>query len=327
MIKFSFLIKTIYLSGFERLYTNQSNINLYKCFFQRFNSYNGEGSSDLTISNSNYGGIIYSYNVPCNLIIKETIFYNCSCTGGGGAIYFDSNVNGTSIFIDKVCGYNCFTTSSYKFQFAALATYMDYGENFINYISMVKCSDNRNIGYESLTLGYGINIIKSLNSSNNFGERHQGLRIWTPLSFKGIFLNIINNNSSESYIFEISYNLNNNLTYSNFINNFCLNKGIISITNCNLIINDCIILNNKMILFYLSNGNLNLNNNYILHETTFNYGIISINNLNIFNLTNTLQFKYYSTFKCYAINPINFKTNQLKKINLISMLLINLLIN
>jgi len=55
------------------------NINISNCFFSRSSSYSGDG------------GVIYVNVGSYSININYSMFYNCVCSGEGGAIIFDSS--------------------------------------------------------------------------------------------------------------------------------------------------------------------------------------------------------------------------------------------
>ena len=52
--------------------------------------------------NINLGGSIYLKSISTYLLIKNTIFINCTTSGHGAAIFIDLNINSGIIF-NKIC--------------------------------------------------------------------------------------------------------------------------------------------------------------------------------------------------------------------------------
>ena len=97
------------LSSNIRPYTNIIGDFLIKyCYFQRFNTYVGDGTTQHWISTGNSGGVFYFYNVLSNFSLFEITFNDCRCIDNGGAIFYTSNIIGSNINFNKICGYLCY---------------------------------------------------------------------------------------------------------------------------------------------------------------------------------------------------------------------------
>ena len=120
------LIKNNYFifSKNERLQIDQYYYIYSNCFFMRNNFFKGNG------------GIIYCKNKISNMNLKNCIFYSCSCNEWGGAIYFDSNKEGSNVILNKICINNCF--ANYYYHFSYINTFLN-SNNSYNLITMNKC--------------------------------------------------------------------------------------------------------------------------------------------------------------------------------------------
>ena len=128
MFKILFLFKNNYLFDFnERLILDEFIFNY--CSFSRNNCYNDNG------------GIICISEKKSKLKLNNCVFYNCCSSLSGGAIYFNSYFEGTTVELNKICANNCFANS---YQFAYIGVYIN-GQNFYNLLSINKCNNNNNL--------------------------------------------------------------------------------------------------------------------------------------------------------------------------------------
>ena len=252
---------------------------IYKCLFLNLNNFNSKG-----------GAIFINSNLNFDFILNSSNFFECKSSFNGGAISLTLNTG--SIYISFVCAYNCYTTSiSTLKQFAELNS-KDQFNNYFHFVSVFQCAPNHLIlRSQSLYFLEGKQNISNFNSSNNQCEVHTSLCIVNPFSFFSIFCNIINNNASN---FEcIMFNkFSGEMKNSNIVNNNSpLNYGVIYNTvNGIYLMNNCIFLNNKNLLFYVASGSLTIKNSIIFH---LNYSIgnslIHSNQNNLYILSQTLN--------------------------------------
>ena len=308
-------INFINLSSNLRIYTNKILLcDIKNCFFQRINNYiglnNSIHSSDLNNSNI-HGGIIYIFEIGFNFSIKNSVFYNCSTYGDGGAIYYESNNINSRSFLSKICIYNCFTNKNSKYQFCLISIFNDLkNENYFNDISILKCSNNINNGKISIGLNNGNITLFTLNSTINKVQSISCFNIKNALNFSSYYCNIINNSVLDhSCLFLENSNLFY-LRYSNFILNNSPNKGIISLFNGIYNLSGIIIYSNFNQIFYLENSKLYLYLIYLNDTFIENKNIIT--SQFFLNFTNTFSLNHYNTFLCITydeyINIIPTKT-------------------
>ena len=297
------------LSISERIYTNLTNINIDKCFFNRNNFFQGDGTS-------NFGGIIYINDINCNLIISNTIFSKCTSIGDGGAIYFKSNSNGSSN-LNKICSSECYTSPYQWYQFALIHIVSSTNNNIINFTSITNCFNPLNLSLASLSIHSGIQIISSINSTFNNVHRYSGFISQNSNNFFCNFCSFSFNNVTDGRCIYFGDGINEkDLTYSNFIQNICPTLGLIYVYNNNYNILNSIFIKNEIILFYGHFGYLDIINCIIFHNINNYYlGSVNLNINNSFTLINTYAFTYFSTFKCFANLPLN-KIITLNKFNL-----------
>ena len=293
-----------YLINKEIRFISNTDFQINICYFYRNNMYSGNG------------GIKYCSNIVCNMKLENCIFYNCSCSGEGGGIYFWCNNYGTNVELRKICANYCFTDLGKTFQFCCIKVYnLINSLNLCSYLSINNCNKIFN-GKISFYLYYGNITINNLNSTNNINKEYSGLYIEFPSIFYGIHNSIINNNISNYRNIMLQGNNNNKFLYSNFINNNSpLGYGVITIwDNGYFILDHCIFLNNYNILFYIYSGQLNVFNSKIYHLNEIYFGtFLTLNNSYI--LTNSFNLNHLNTYLCF-INKI-ITQNNFKKIHLL----------
>ena len=94
------------------------SFNLSHCFFSRSTLYSGDGS------------VIYVSGGSYSMDVSYSMFYNCSCSLNGGAIYFSSSNSS----LRMICANRCSATSK---QFAYLGSSQN---NQVHYLSVSFCS-------------------------------------------------------------------------------------------------------------------------------------------------------------------------------------------
>ena len=315
MFKLFFLLSNIIIFD-DTLshYAQKSIFNYSHCFFTRTILYNG---NDRPFLSGGFGGIIYCNDIKSNMNLNNCIFYQCSCTGHGGAIYFRCDNEGTNVELNNICANNCFADWN---QFAYFVTHLNSNNKF-NFLSVSNCNNICN-GYISLSLQRGNIILNNFNSSKNFNIERSTFRIYSPTNFNSNFCTIVDNTVSEYRNLMLEGGLNNILSYYNIINNNNPSSSYGIVTNWigNFIINNSIFLNNINKLFYVHEGQLNIINCKIYHPiytlfSTYSTGILLTNN-NINQLTNTFEIIHLNTIKCENYNlkkTINSKKKNLFK--------------
>ena len=259
-----------------------------------------------TISTSVIGGSIY-INGEYNLYINDTSFFQCiNYNEKGGAIFF---IGGLNFKIFRTCALFCSTNKYY--QFAYIHTNNNNNSNFINYLSISKCSNN-SIGFTSLLLYYGIQNLSNTNSSFNYNKEVSCIHIIEPNNFFSIYNTFYKNNAQNCICFYFIGNFGY-IYNSNIISNHSPFLGNVYIGSGSYFLNECIFKDNNNSLFYINFGSLTLNNCIINQDlltiTTntktqpqFNPLLISNTNSYILNHYNT-QFIYSNELKICIFNP------------------------
>ena len=282
------------------------------CYFYRNTMYSG------------YGGIVYVSGVLSNMKLISCIFFECCCSIDGGAIYFYSQVSGTNVELNKICGNKCYVENTKKFQFGLILTPSNINSNNIcNFCSISNCNNKTN-GYCSFNLYFGNISLNNLNSSKNINKQESGINIRDPSKFNSNFCSFINNNVSEYTCIFLHGDNNNYISYYNVINNN-------SPTNCGVItnnvgyysINNSIFINNTNVLFYVYSGQLSILNSKISHDNnfiTYQNTVSTFNN--IFELTNTFLINHLNTYLCLGYSNYNLINITHKKKSIFFLILI-----
>ena len=306
-------MKIIFLLNCQLIFNNslnhitQENNFIYSyCYFNRLNNYVGNG------------GIFLCESILSLININNCIFFQCSCTGHGGAFYFKCIVEGTNINLNKLCISHCFSGINNWFQFGLFQTHSLSNNNF-TFLSINCCSNNSN-SLNSIEIDFGNIILSNLNSSNNNNKKHSSLILWRNTKLNCFYSTIINNFVSDYIIIwlESLNNENNFLNYFNIIkNNSPLSHGVISNIMGKFTINNCILINNYNNLFYISSGNLNVINCKIFHENNNNIFIGVSETNNTFENTITFFLNHFNSFNCQGNDFQSSKFN-LRKFNLLN---------
>ena len=301
-------INTFQINSNNRYYTNLNleNFFIFSCFFLRFNTYvgNGDSSHSSSTSNSyNYGGIIYIYEIISHFYLLEVTFLNCSCTGRGGAIFFHVITKESSSFLNKVCGFECWTPINSYYPFGEINVFNNKNNN-ISFLSISKTTPFFGYSNECFYLYEGKQFLNNFNSSFN--------KVKTGSSFVSRQANQINitfstffNNSASSYIcISMNENYNSNLSFLNLIGNNSPSYGIFYIYLGIYNFQNSIFFNNINTLLYCNGGTIYLNNCNINHINTIIYGNIITSNI---NLIFTSSYNFYINFCFNKFQKSNFK--------------------
>ena len=270
---------------------NENNILILDCFFINMN----HCCIILTNSNTNISIISCLFN-ECKTDLIE-----------GVAIRLYSN--SILLFLSKVCGSNCYSTSSNyllgQFCYFLLNSNIN---NSIEYLSLQYCSPYSNINRNScLFFRDGLFNIKNLNSSKNYPSRNSAILFHYGSKGYVCNSNIINNLAREYCTIQSTGNSASNYLNLNVINNSqdTSSRGVIYAFSSNIQFEKSIFINNYLMLFYKDSNSLKVSNSYIIGS----YNQYNSNIQNCFNLiTSTFNLIHFNTFFCNAINPLNIKT-------------------
>jgi len=266
-----------------RSYYNANTI-ISNCIFIRISQYSG------------YGGVIMIANPSWSNDVAFSVFYNCTCSGYGGAIYISSS--NTSV-LNMVCANHC--NSAQSVHFAWIKT---INTNSIQYLSISYCSHNT-IGYHPFYLEEGYQNLSYTNSSLNGATMQSGMGLASSFGFISIYCTITNNNVSNSQCLYLN-SINGVFSSINLIsNNSPSRHGVIYVSVGSVIFSHCIFFENQDTLFCLSVGVLEIKNSFISHSNNISTSnIVSIGLNNTLTKHNTYQISHYSTHNCVSNSQV-----------------------
>jgi len=165
-----------------RFYT-QKNIDTIHCTFSMIKIFSGNG------------GVIFVNGGSLNMNISNSMFYNCSCSLNGGAIYFIS----LNSILRMICAFRC---SSFSYHFAYLSVTQN---SHIEYLSLSYCSYETE-GSNSIRLYKGNQRFDTSNSSSNSSRERSCIRTGNPTIFLSKYCSFVHNNVSEKICIYFEHN-------------------------------------------------------------------------------------------------------------------------
>jgi len=277
-----------------RSYINE-NLDISYCSFSRSALY------------SDSGGVIYINGGSLSLLASNLMFWNCSSSKWGGAIFFNSE-NST---LKMICANKCTCGNSYSGHFSYLkALNMNNNE----YLSLSYCSIS-NIGYWTIWMDSGNQRVDRTNISLNKAFWGSGIGVGTPSSFISSHCTISNNIAEESICIRFGSN-SGVMSFSNIIYNTSPTIGIVYVDGGGVYIMEyCIFDQNQEILFCLWSGSLSVSHSFISHLGSFITSSTAVstslnNSIDIispFEARITYQIHYFGSHYCAADNQITFQ--------------------
>ena len=240
----------------------------------------------------NQGTILFDTSNNIKMVIEESIFQYCSNSNFGGAITFNCHGESSSV-LNKVCGFQCFSTHSNGGQFSYFKT-----NNIQYYIltSIFNCSNIIN-GYFGMMTTNGNILLNNHNCSNNRLNDWASIRSYNFYSCSYLFSTFCNNFASNIIIGFHYGNSNSNFSNSNIINNSANNYATVYAGGASSKIFDCIFYDNQNYLFcVITYGFISINNCYILHQNIY---FLSGHDVSIF-FTNTIS-SFTNSFNLFHI--------------------------
>jgi len=216
-------------------------VTVSNCNFERTQQYTGSG------------GVIYVNSVSFSMYISCSMFFRCSCSSDGGAIYFESH-NST---MKMVCSKMCF--ASYCHFACIKTTYL----NIFDQISYSMCSYIFS-GNLPINMYNGIQQLMNLNSSLNHAKECSGLGITYPMTFYCSHCTFFDNKVEKWNCLGL-YDVKGALSYTNIISNNSPTYGVIDFNSGYLLIHNSVFDMNNGILFLVRIGCVELNHCYVSH--------------------------------------------------------------
>lgn len=273
-------------------YFNRS-ISISLCFFSRSMSFSGNGGV------INIDGGLYS------MIIEYSMFYNCTSSLQGGAIYFNSSHSD----INMVCANRCSCGYNMNFQFSYLrASQM----NHLEYISVSYCSPSISGNYP-LCLKSGNQRVENLNSSMNNAKICSGLCTSSPSSFSCSYCTFSNNYAyALGCINVISSSGTITIAFTNIVHNNSPSYGVVLTYDTGIkIMMYCIFHKNRDTLFSVEYGLLQVIHSFIDHSSQFSiYSSLDTATNNSFISKTTYEIQFFNSYHCNAEIPLPQRTNQ-----------------
>jgi len=267
-----------------RSYENK-NINISDCVFLRSSTYSGDG------------GVIYVSGGTYSMFVNYSMFYNCMCSGNGGAIHFSSS----NSVVRMICAYKCYCGTNYYRNFAHFQASQ---VNQVDFLSLSYCSYT-NLGYGSFWLYTGNQRVDNTNCSMNKAKRGSGMIITTPSSLTSIYCTFSNNIVSDYTCIEF-YTKSGTISYANIVHNNSPSRGVVEVANTGSYkMYNCIFDNNQNTLFYVGSGSLEVSHSIISHSGAFSAATsVSTGNNNSLTKRQTYQIQFFYSYHCHADNPL-----------------------
>ena len=232
------------------------------------------------------------------------MFFNCSCSSDGGAIYFTS----TNSYLRMICANKCSCGTSSWCHFGRLqASDANYGE----FLSLSSCPSTYS-GHNSVRFVNGKQSITKVNSSMNKGLQTSGICIESPSSFINSFCTYSNNKVSDCLCLNIQQ-VTGIISYSIIIGNNSPNIGIIEISGGSPKMDYCVFDMNDNTLVSINSGSLIISHSFISHAGKFSTSTsISTGNNNSFIQRQTYQIQFFNSYYCNADIPLltHLSTNE-----------------
>jgi len=272
------------LDGQGRYYS-QKKINIAQCSFSMFDVFVGRG------------GIIFVDISSLSMDVSYSMFYNCTCTLYGGAIYYYS----TNSSLKMICANRCSCKTSLNYNFA----YINCNQvNTMEFLSVSQCSHST-YGEYSFRISRGNQSFENTNSSMNNDYTCSGIGIDSPSSFTSSHCTFSDNKVSSNTCIHFS-SFYGTMTYAIIVNNDSNYYGIVTVEGGGTPkMNSCIFKNNQNTLFCVKSGSLEISDSYIDHSGKFSTSSsVFTESNNTFIATMTYHLQFFDSHYCHADNPL-----------------------
>jgi len=269
--------------GQGRSYVDK-NINVSLCFFSR------------TLLFSGNGGVICVTASSFSMNINYSMFYKCTCSNHGGAIYFNSSIS----CLRMICSNRC-SASLYHFSYLYA-----FQVNQVEYLSASNCSHTTSGSYP-IYLHSGNQRVDNTNSSMNKAYRGSSICIESPSSSASSYCTCSNNMVTDGVcIFFSSTSGIISMSYANIIhNNSPSRMGVVNVEGIgSKKMLYCIFKNNQNFLFNVMGGSLEVSHSFIDHSASFSRSTtVSTSNNNSFTNRITYQLQFFNSLHCSTDSP------------------------
>ena len=288
------------ISLFNQIINVPKNYYIFNCFLEHINVIHGSS-------------LEFTHRTEINLLIEDSMFFNCSSTTNGGVLYFDCPSNG-NLTMEKICANSCFATNSFQFAYMNLHASKI---NKVNYLSLTKCSPDHLSRQHNIRFNSGNVSLNNYNTSYNRLHSYSALSITSSISISLKFLTIVDNLVTQSIAIDLqlSHNFQLNISYMNVIGNNSPNTAVFYLLYGKYFMNNCIFIDNFNTLFqyvYHSSypGFCSISQSWVRHQSSFIAGgYITLSGISTLHTTATLSLSHFSTYYCY--NGENYNQNDL----------------
>jgi len=249
--------------------------------------------------NTNGGAISITPYVSVRILIEESLFDKCSSLTSGGGVFISSTLG--SIFLKKVCGYDCMSTANQFGFFLSGST----KPNVCQLVSITKCASQALSRTSAVYFQNGIQNHTSTNSSNNQLTSYSGCHSYYAAQLNWEFSTFVNNYAHTSvclYFDSISTSVSYQILNSNFVANNSPSLAVFYYNYALLQIRTSVFIDNLNTLFsYQSTTSITLFSCYLYHIS----GSISVASVTLSNSTirttsgPTLSIGHFATYLCY----------------------------
>lgn len=257
------------------------SFEIQNCFFSRLTEY------------SQNGGVIFVCNGSYTMNVTDSMFYNCSSSGQGGAIFFNS----TNSNIQRLCAHKC---SAARGHFADLQA---SGENYVDFLSVSFCSQVGS-GYYPVHLITGKQRVENTNSSMNDIFSGSGIRFYSPSSLMSSYCTYSNNKAIEGICIYF-WSCSGTLSSVNIVHNNSPTYGVVYSNSGAPILTYCIFDLNQNTLFYVASGSLEVCNSFLNFSGLLSTSVaVSIANNNSLSKKHTYILGFFNSYYCNTDIPL-----------------------
>jgi len=265
---------------------NDSNIEISNCVFMRSSTFTG------------YGGVISVNEKELTMSISYSMFFNCSSSSHGGAIFF----NASSSSMKMICACNCSS------KWGHFGYFINSISNNCEYMSLLSCSYQKS-GYGALSSHFGEYMFNYNNLSLNKADQVSGILANTISPFNSTFCTFSNNDAKTGICLYFN-NFFESLCYANIIQNNSPGLGVVSSAGGFPHLLYCVFDMNQKILFDVITGSLEVLHCFISHDFDFSTKPhVTTSNNNSFTSMQTYRIEYMKSYFCNADNPVFVPSN------------------
>jgi len=256
------------------------------CFFKRLTQYSANG------------GVIFIDGGSYSMNLTNSMFYNCSSSPYGGAIYFKSS----NSCLRMICANRCSASDLAHFAFLQASQ-----QNKVEYQSVSDCSYLTSGDY-SVYLDLGDQSVENSNSSTNCANKGSCILIRVPSSFTSSHCTFSNNKAADSRCIYTYSQVGTtvSMSYANIVHNNSPSWGVVYVEGWgSRSMKYCIFQNNQDSLFCVYQGSLEVSHSFIALTGALSVSTaVSIANNNSFSNIQSYQIQFFNSYYCNTDIPI-----------------------